>query len=250
LGERFNPDVGFLRRSAFIRNTAYVRFSPRPRSIAAVRKFTWDAQYDYITHPHGRLQSRLAQAGFRTELQGGDTFGVEAASLYESLDHPFEISQGVVIPVAGYGYPEVHLLYNFGGQRRMSGNLIVERGSFYNGTRTSVSTGRGRIQIAPQITVEPGLTVDWVNLPEGKFRTTLVTTRTSYTLTPRMSTSALIQYNSTLSTFNTNLRFRWEYQPGSDFFIVYNDNRDTILTGFPTLRSRGIVVKLTRLFRM
>jgi hypothetical protein len=53
-----------------------------------------------------------------------------------------------------------------------------------------------------------------------------------------------------VSTFNSNLRFRWEYRPGSDFFVVYNDNRDTTLTGFPTLRGRGIVIKLTKLFRM
>jgi len=87
-------------------------------------------------------------------------------------------------------------------------------------------------------------------LPIGSFVNRLVTARTSYTLTPRMSTSALQQYNSSTGTFNTNLRFRWEYRPGSDFFIVYTDNRDTTLAGFPTLRSRGVVVKLTRLFRM
>jgi Domain of unknown function (DUF5916) len=250
LGEGFNPDVGFLRRSAFTRNSAYGRFSPRPRSIAAVRKFTWDAQYDYVTDPKRRLESRLAQTAFRTELQNGDNFGVEAAAVYESLDQPFEISPGVVIPVGGYGYPEAHLLYNFGAQRKVSGSVALERGSFYGGTRTSVSTGRGRIQITPQITVEPGLTVDWVNLPHGRFTTALVTTRTSYTLTPRMSTGALVQYNSSAGTFSTNVRFRWEYQPGSDFFIVYNDDRDTTRSGFPALRGRGIVIKLTRLFRM
>ena len=34
-------------------------------------------------------------------------------------------------------------------------------------------------------------------MPEGDFTTTLVTTRATYTMTPRMSASALIQYNST-----------------------------------------------------
>jgi hypothetical protein len=250
LDERFNPDVGFLRRSAFIRNSSYLRFSPRPRSIAAVRKFIWDAQFDYITDPNGRLQSRLGQSGFRTELQNGDSFGAELAALYESLDKPFEISEGVIIPVGGYGYPEAHFQYNFGAQRKVSGNVVVERGMFYDGTRTSISTSRGRVEITPQISIEPGLTVDRVNLPQGAFTEVLVTTRTSYTLTPRMSASALIQYNSSASSFNSNLRFRWEYRPGSDFFIVYNDNRDTTLKGFPELRGRGIAVKLTKLFRM
>jgi hypothetical protein len=250
LDQRFNPDIGFVRRSAFTRNSTYLRYSPRPRSIAAVRKFTWDFQYDYITDPGGRLESRLGQLGFRTEFESGDSIAGEVASLYESLDEPFEIASGVVIPVGAYGYPETHFQYDFGAQRKVSGSVALEHGAFYNGTRTSLSTSRGRVEITPQIIVEPGLTIDWVDLPEGHFVNKLVSARTSYALTPRMSTSALVQYNSSLSSLDTSLRFRWEYRPGSDFFIVYTDNRDSALTRFPTLRNRALVVKLTRLFRM
>ena len=75
-------------------------------------------------------------------------------------------------------------------------------------------------------------------------------TRADYGFSPLMFASALVQYNSSLSSLDTSLRFRWEYRPGSDFFVVYTDNRDTTLTGFPTLRNRALVVKLTRLFRM
>lgn len=47
----------------------------------------------------------------------------------------------------------------------------------------------------------------------------------------------------------SNVRFRWEYQPGSDLFIVYSDGRDTRLSGFPALENRSVVAKITRLFR-
>jgi hypothetical protein len=47
----------------------------------------------------------------------------------------------------------------------------------------------------------------------------------------------------------SNLRFRWEYQPGSDLFVVYTDGRDTHPTGFPDLQTRSFAVKLTRLLR-
>ena len=127
--------------------------------------------------------------------------------------------------------------------------VSLERGSFYNGTRTGISTNRGRVEITPQLSIEPGVTLNWVNLPEGSFTTTLVTARPSFTISPRMATSALVQYNSTAATFSTSLRFRWEYQPGSDLFVVYTDGRDTTGRGFPTLRNRGFAIKLTRLFR-
>jgi hypothetical protein len=250
LDERFNPEIGFLRRSAFARNSTYLRYSPRPQSIAAVRKFTWDFQYDYVTNRRGDLESRLGQVGFRTELENGDAFSGEVASIYESLDKPFEIATDVVIPVGTYGFPETHLQYDFGAQRKISGNVALEYGAFYGGTRTSLSTSRARVQITPQVIVEPGLTIDWVDLPVGSFVNRLVTARTSYALTPRMSTSAFVQYNSSLNSLDTSLRLRWEYRPGSDLFVVYTDNRDSALRGFPTLRGRALVVKLTRLFRM
>jgi len=247
--ERFDPQVGFLRRSAFIRNSVFARFSQRPLSIAAVRKFTWDAQFDYITDPGGDLQSRLAQGTFRTELANGDGLGVEVVSSYERLDEPFEVAKGVILPVGGYDFPEAHVIYAFGPQRKLAGMVTLERGAFYNGTRTGLTTGRGRVEITPQISIEPGLTVNWIDLPEGRFTSTLLTARSAYTMTPRMSAIALVQYNSSNSSFNTNVRFRWEYEPGSDFFVVYTDNRDTTGTGFPLLRNRGFVMKLTRLFR-
>ena len=52
---------------------------------------------------------------------------------------------------------------------------------------------------------------------------------------------------------STNVRLRWEYEPGSELFIVYNDQRDTFTNignrGFPMLENRAFVVKVTRQFR-
>ena len=64
-----------------------------------------------------------------------------------------------------------------------------------------------------------------------------------------MFVAGLVQYNSTSSTFSTNVRFRWEYHPGSDFFVVYTDGRDTLQEGAHGLLNRSAAVKLTRLLR-
>ena len=48
---------------------------------------------------------------------------------------------------------------------------------------------------------------------------------------------------------STNLRFRWEYQPGSELFVVYSDGRTTVGPGYPNMQSRSFVVKVTKLFR-
>lgn len=48
-----------------------------------------------------------------------------------------------------------------------------------------------------------------------------------YTLSPRMFATALVQYSSDSNAMTANARFRWEYRPGSELFVVYNDERDT-----------------------
>ncbi len=93
------------------------------------------------------------------------------------------------------------------------------------------------------------MSINQIDLPGGAFTATLATGRATYTFTPRMFFSGLVQYNSTEESLGTNVRFRWEYQPGSELFVVYNEQRDTELRGAPMLETRAFIVKLTRLFR-
>ena len=109
--------------------------------------------------------------------------------------------------------------------------------------------GGGRIEVTPQVSVEPGFSLHWIDLPEGRFSTQLVTMRTTYTATPLMFVSALLQYNSSNNSLGANVRFRWEYQPGSELFVVYNEQRDTLTPRFPELENRSVVIKINRLFR-
>src|SRR5204862_6147904 len=106
---------------------------------------------------------------------------------YDFLKQPFPIASGIVIPIGGYDFHNTRAGYNFGAQRRLSGNAAVEYGTFYHGTKTTLHLGGGgpfgggRVEITPPISPEPRLSLNWVDLPQGRFNTTLVTTRTTYT---------------------------------------------------------------------
>ena len=113
-----------------------------------------------------------------------------------------------------------------------------------------MSLSRGRFSIGPQFSVEPSYTINRVALPHASFTSHLTGTRVTYTVTPRMFVSALLQYNSLASSVAANARLRWEYRPGSELFIVYNDERDTRMRGFPGLATRSFVVKINRMFRL
>ena len=248
VGDNFNPEIGFLRRDDFRRTFTSAQYRPRP-ALRAVRQFTFGASLDYIESGAGQVETRLAQARFNTDFENSDRFGVDVQQSYELLVEPFPISTDVTIPVGSYDFRDVFVSYEMGSQRRVSGTWSLQRGRFFGGDITAVGYRRGRIEITPQFSVEPGFSINRIDLPEGRFTTKLVTGRVTYTLTPRMFVGGLVQYNSSNDSVSTNLRLRWEYQPGSELFVVYNDQRDTELRSAPMLENRAFVVKFTRLFR-
>jgi hypothetical protein len=251
----FSPEVGFVRRHDMRKNAGSLRFSPRPASIRAIRKFSWEGTFNYITDVSGVLETRDGTGLFGIEFENSDRFQLSHSNNYDFLKQPFLIAPDIVIPVGGYDFHNTQVGYSFGAQRRVSGNVLVEHGTFYDGTKTTLTAGRGgqfpgRIEVTPRVSVEPGLSLNWVALPQGSFTATLVTTRTTYTMTPLMFVSALVQYNSSNTTLGANVRLRWEYQPGSELFVVYNEGRDTLTPrGFPELENRSFIVKVNRLFR-
>ena len=110
---------------------------------------------------------------------------------------------------------------------------------------------QARIEILPQLSVEPNVSFNWVNLPQGNFTQHVAATRVSYSFSPRVFLSGLIQYSTSSDSFSSNLRLRWEYTPGSEIFVVYTEERDTdVFDRFSELSNRGLVIKVNRLFRM
>jgi hypothetical protein len=80
-----------------------------------------------------------------------------------------------------------------------------------------------------------------IGLPAGS--------RVTYSMTPLMFAGALLQYNSTNHVVSANARLRWEYAPGSELFVVYNEERDTVSPRFPDLANRSFIIKVNRLLR-
>ena len=249
VGSNFNPEMGFLRRRDFEETSASLRFSPRPRNSRVIRQYSGQLNFGYIADTNNRLDTRDGGTSFGITFQNGDSFNVGYDLTDEVLREPFRIARGVTIPVGEYDYQNFSTSYGFGIQRKFSGSLAVERGSFYSGDRTAFAVRSGRVELTPQISLEPAVSINRVVLPEGEFTTKLVSTRATYTVTPLMFLSSLVQYNSSTHTVSGNFRLRWEYHPGSELFVVYTDERDTGAPGFPRVDNRAFAVKINRLLR-
>jgi Domain of unknown function (DUF5916)/Carbohydrate family 9 binding domain-like len=249
IGDNFNPEMGFVRRDDMVRDYARFKFSPRPRQRSAIRKYVYDGSIEYIENGAGRLESRERALEFALEFQSADRFSVNYTNSFEFLPVPTLIGS-VVLPVGDYQFDTFRVGYNISQQRLVSANLTAEFGTFYNGHKTSFSAARGRVPVTNQLSVEPTYSFNHVTLEQGEFITHLVGSRVTYSMTPLMFVSALIQYNSGIDAVSTNARFRWEYRPGSELFVVYNEERNTLTPSFPGLNNRAFIVKINRLFRL
>ncbi len=249
VGDDFNPEVGFLQRQDFRQNRADVRFTPRAPSISAIRRFEYQTSFNYVTGAStGTLETRELEGRFQIEFENADRFFFNVADTYEFLPDDFEIADDVVLPVGGYNWADWNATYFFGPQRRLSGRVSYGGGSFFSGDRQFVNVS-GRLEVSPKLSLEPRLQRNWIDLLQGSFTGTLLSSRVTYTLSPRLFMGALLQYNSSRDSLSSNVRLRWEYEPGSDLFVVYSEGRDTDLRGFPRISNRGFVVKYTKLWR-
>ena len=252
--DNFTPEMGFLRRDNFRRTFVEGRFSPRPRSIESIRQFRLTGSVDYVlTADTGLLETRLNRLQFQTEMESSDRFGVTLNDNYELLLRPFDPpGADFSIPVGGYAFKDLELSYALGQQRRVNGSVTLQRGGYFHGEITTLGFRQGRIAVLPQMSIEPSISLNWIDTPLGKYRTDLAVTRINYAFNPRMFFSGLVQYNSADNSVSSNLRFRWEYSPGSELFVVFTEDRDT-MTLRPDrsteLRNRGFVIKFNRLFR-
>jgi hypothetical protein len=255
VGDDFNPEIGLVRRRDFRQSAVSARFSPRPASIAWIRQFFFEANLDYLENEQeGYLESRARGGLFQVDLENGDGFTVNVNDNLEFLAEDEQIS-GAVISAGLHDFRDYQLSYHLGPQRPYQGDLSVQWGGFFTGDRLSVGLGNGRAELTPQLSLEPSLEFNWIDLPEAgemvRYDEHVIRTRTTYTFTPRAYVSGLVQYSTGSDSFSGNFRLRWEWAPGSELFIVYTEDRDTgVLDRWSELSNRALVVKINRLFQL
>ena len=249
VGDGFNPEVGFLRRAQFRSNYGSLRFSPRPRRNATIRQYVYESTLDYTTNNQHQLESRTVTASARADRQNSDIVQLTYFNESELLRRPFAPAPGITMPAGRYGFQHVGASWTPGQQHRLSGVLAADVGQFYDGARQTASVN-ARLGITDQFGIEPNISLNWLSRAGASATVRVAGARATFTMTPRMFVAVLVQHSSASRSLAANLRFRWEYEPGSELFVVYSDAHDTSGTLGPyELQNRGVVVKFNKLFR-
>jgi hypothetical protein len=247
IGDDFNTEMGFLQRTGIRKYRGSALVSPRPR-FGGIRQVFFGIDHTYITDREGNLESQFNNIGpFIVFNNGAFLFG-GWLNTAEGLTEPFEIRDGVEIPVGSYRFDQGVVQYIGDRSRKLSINGGAVVGGFYNGRIRSYNIG-GRVRPHGRLDVSLDYFRNNVDLPleGGRFATNLIVTRAILAFSPRAYIRGLFQYNDDDEEVGTNILFRYTYRPGADLFVVYNDQRDTSSTGW-SVTERELLVKLTLYF--
>jgi hypothetical protein len=86
-------------------------------------------------------------------------------------------------------------------------------------------------------------------LASGHFTQSVVGNRLRLNISPDLSISSYVQYDTDSQSVGTNTRLRWTFLPVADLFVVYNHNIRSLLDRWG-LESNQLLLKLQYAWRM
>ena len=242
--EDFVNEMGFASRLGIGKFAGYLGRQLRPQSVQKViRQFNPHVHLDYIVDPDGNLDTRQADYHFMAGFQDSSFLEGGANTTLERFTQPFVINRNrnITIPPGVYRYNEYFVTGRSNNGRPISGNIRWSVGEFYTGYRHSYTLG-GIFRFSHKLNTSFSYTHNNINLPEGHFKTNLLTTRFNYSFSTTMFLNALVQYNNDTRQWSSNVRFNLIHRPLSDVFLVYNERRNS---EGGDLIDRAVIAKIT-----
>jgi len=245
--ENFNAEMGFFPRTGIRTTQLNTGISPRPE-ILNIRQLFLFNNFNYVTDQNSLLESRTNLTGFFSLFKNGSYLFGAYVQNYERLTEEFEIHDDVIIPESIYRFDYYMLEYQTDRSKPFAGSLLYGDGDFFNGSLRSF-VFKGYLKAGGHLTMELMVDYNDAQLATGNFNTTLVGARIVYSFTPYLFIKPYIQWNSDTQKVISNVLLNFIHRPGSDLFVVYNEEFD-VSQPSPVTENRTILVKMTYLFNL
>lgn len=248
LGEQFNNDLGFYRRTGVKKWFTDIGIRPRPEALRrrGIRELHPHIVWDLFTDQQNHMVQKRLHSGQTFFFENGGVLELSYNPTFNLLSAPLELHEGAELPAGPYGWNEFGVLANTDASKRLSLSSRWTFGGLYNGTQKSVSatlTWRPSYQMRLSAGVQR--TDADLDVANGSFTNAVYTVRANYSFTPAMFIDALSQYDPGTKQLNANVRFNLIHHPLSDLFIVYNESR--IRRPEAPVAGRSVAVKVTQM---
>jgi aromatic ring-cleaving dioxygenase len=260
-GEDFDPGIGFVRRTgttdSFAR-LAYGWFAPENSIInrqnidMAIFTQNENDSYDFL--------NQSIWSGYSIRFKQIGQFELDVRYNREILldDEDFDLLGRIYVPGGEFETTEVSAEYQTNEGRKLQFVFSGEYGGLYDGT----SYGFGfdpRWIVNSNLEIGGSYSLTHLEFPELTNRTKndytahLGQFRAQYALNKQFSASTFVQYSNVSELVGANLRFRYNFSEGRDFWLVFNEQVNTVrdeleVPRVPRLQNQTILLKYTHTF--
>jgi len=246
IGPDAETGMGFVTRTDIRRTDGFAVFTLRPGRLG-VREIEGFAGGDWITRTTGEEQDGYGFVGAGLRLESGDQASAFVTGGFTQLDEAFDLADRIPVPVGRYDVRELQVFLDSSPSRPVSLSTMGTLSRQWDGRVDSLQTML-RASVGPHFEAGPTWTVSRADLPGGAFTAHVLGLRLGWAFSTRLFARAYVQYNSLDDKWITNVRLDFVHRPGSDIFVVFNDDEGE--EGAPgRLVSRGFAVKGTWLIR-
>ncbi len=226
-GDGLHPALGFLPRPGTRWYLGGVSYMPRPEEglFDWVRQFYFECYPKLVQDLNGNTESwRIFTAPFNARTESGEHIELNYVPQYEWLNEPFEISDGVVIPIGEYKFDRFRVELESAEHRQFMAASTVWFGDFFTGTLTQWELELRYASSGGHLQLGIGTENDFAKLPEGDFIQRLYQVRALYAFNPSLIFATDTQYDSESREIGFNAKLRWTFEPGNDLYLVWTSS--------------------------
>ena len=248
IGPDARADLGFITRTGIRKFQQTFRVSPRPK-VFGLRMINIFMRGDRYTTTDGEIQDWSYGPNITFNWNSGESLGLSFSDGFTRLNDGFDLAGRVPVPAGDYDDRSVRVTFSTSSNRKFAFSSGVSRDKTFGGTLTNFNAGA---DVAMNAHLAFGLSYSHnrVELPNGEFNADIGRLRLSYAFSTRLFLNTLMQYNRLENTISTNFRLNYIHSPGSDIYLVINDNRGDTPGSVWDLDNRGIILKVTYLRRL
>ena len=244
VGEGFNPEVGFLMRSAFKKPEFIVFKQIRLKDFGPLLEVRPHIAHRSYFDFQDRLVSSWTHIDNHWVWPSGFEIHTGVNITSEGVFDAFKISD-VEIPSGEYYHNELQLYIKSNPNTALSFTSRTVIGGYYGGDRFLFSNNI-KYRIGNKFNSTLNLDYTKLNLENGDINALITGLRLSYSFSPKMYLQSLIQYNNVTNVTSVNTRFGMLQTANSGLFIVINFIKDS--DWFDYINNRSISVKYSYQF--
>lgn len=247
VGAETQADMGFITRTEIRRTDAFFRVSPRPQTLGLRRIDIFNGG-QYVSNLAGEKQDWTFGPFVSLTWNSGENL----AGFYNTgeilLDDGFDMADSVYVPADAYRLQMIGGFFNTSRNRPLVLGLSATHSNNFGGTLVNVGSTL-RLAVGANLKLTVGYNRNKIDLPNGAFDADIGSLRLDYAFSTRLFANLFLQYNQVNRALSWNLRLNFIHRPGSDIFLVLNEQRGSSASVWDT-QDREAVVKVTYLARL